>query len=523
MPGSNCELLAHNNDILGDAVTDADGVAKFPAPLLHGEGPLEPASLDAFGTDGDFATLDLNVAAFDLSDRGVSGAPDPGPLDAFVWLDRGIYRPGETVQVMALLRDNAGLPADIPARITVKRPNGQVFLRATPPRTAEASLHLPVTLSAGAPAGTWTVEVQADPAGPAIGKAEFRVDAFVPDRMAVDLGKLPDAIHPGTPAEIPLTARFLYGAPGAGLSGKGSYTLTPDPAPFPDYTAYHFGLVDEAYAPQTQETDLPETDAHGATTLHAEARPGAGHDAAAEGRSILLEVDDPSGHGSKATASTCRCAGTAPLIGIKPLFTDDAVDAGAEAAFDIVAVTPDGQPHGAAGATAAGARAAGLAAGGARERGALRDGVARRTAGNQRSSDFCQCAVACSPSRWISAATGSKWRKPGGMAATSYRFRSGWAGSDSPDVPDRVDVSAERRSVPVGRGGEDPHRPAVRRRSDAAGADRPRAQPAHPHGAGRRDRCGRAGRNRWGPAPTWRCTCSAPTATPGAGRIAASG
>src|SRR5208283_3368110 len=38
----------------------------------------------------------------------------------------------------------------------------------------------------------------------------------------------------------------------------------------------------------------------------------------------------------------------------------------------------------------------------------------------------------------------------GGMAITSYRFRSGWASSDSPDVPDRVDVSADRKSVPVG-------------------------------------------------------------------------
>jgi uncharacterized protein YfaS (alpha-2-macroglobulin family) len=37
-----------------------------------------------------------------------------------------------------------------------------------------------------------------------------------------------------------------------------------------------------------------------------------------------------------------------------------------------------------------------------------------------------------------------------GLAATSYRFRSGWTASDSPDVPDRVDVSANRRSVPVG-------------------------------------------------------------------------
>lgn len=36
------------------------------------------------------------------------------------------------------------------------------------------------------------------------------------------------------------------------------------------------------------------------------------------------------------------------------------------------------------------------------------------------------------------------------MAATSYRFRSGWAATDSPDVPGKVDVSADHRSVPAG-------------------------------------------------------------------------
>ena len=166
--------------------------------------------------------LDLTSAAFDLSDRGVAGLPHPGPLDAYVWLDRGIYRPGETAQVMALLRDNAGRPADIPVHVIVKRPNGQVFLDATPARAAEASVHLPVTLSSGAPAGTWTIEVKADPGLPPIGRAEFRVDAFVPDRMAVELGTATGPIVPGKPYSLPVTARFLYGAPAAGLTGQAS-------------------------------------------------------------------------------------------------------------------------------------------------------------------------------------------------------------------------------------------------------------------------------------------------------------
>ena len=120
--GATLRLLAENNEILGETTTDGDGVGRFAAPLMHGEGPVAPRALEVLGGE-DYTMLDLSSAAFDLSDRGVAGLPHPGPLDAYVWLDRGIYRPGETAQVMALLRDNAGRPTDIPVHVIVKRPN----------------------------------------------------------------------------------------------------------------------------------------------------------------------------------------------------------------------------------------------------------------------------------------------------------------------------------------------------------------------------------------------------------------
>ena len=46
--------------------------------------------------NGQYAFLDLATAAFDLSDRGVKGRDKPGALDAFLYADRGVYRPGET-------------------------------------------------------------------------------------------------------------------------------------------------------------------------------------------------------------------------------------------------------------------------------------------------------------------------------------------------------------------------------------------------------------------------------------------
>ena len=54
------------------------------------------------------AFLDLRRAAFDLTDRGVGGRSPPGPVDAFLYTERGVYRPGETVQAMAMLRDRVG-------------------------------------------------------------------------------------------------------------------------------------------------------------------------------------------------------------------------------------------------------------------------------------------------------------------------------------------------------------------------------------------------------------------------------
>ncbi|MBN9564180.1 MAG: alpha-2-macroglobulin family protein, partial [Alphaproteobacteria bacterium] len=446
-PGLKLSLVARNNDILGSAETGPDGVARFPAPLLHGEGPMAPIAIHAVASDGDFTQLDLQRAAFDLSDRGVAGKAPPGPLDAFVWLDRGIYRPGETVQVMALLRDSAGAEADIPARVRIKRPNGQVFLDTVPPRGGGTSVHLPVALSLTAPAGMWSVEVLADPSQPPIGRAAFRVDAFVPDRMAVDLGPAHGPIVPGTPYELPLAARFLYGAPGAGLSGKASMQLTVASDPFPALAGYRIGLVDETYAPDSQDLDLPQTDAqgHATITIPLKRAPDSTRPLQAE---ISAEVNDPSGHAAHASLTVpVRPGGR--LIGIKPLFADNAIDADAEGAFDIAAIGPDGAR------VPVNARLRVV-----RERPdwrlVMHGNLARyETVFHDEPLLTENVAIPASGALHVARRFGfGRYRlevtEIGGLAATSVRFRAGWVASDSPDVPDKVDVLADRKSYAPG-------------------------------------------------------------------------
>lgn len=447
-PGAALRLMSASNDVLAEARADADGVARFAAPLLHGTGGSAPRAIHVTGADDDFVTIDLDNPSFDLSDRGVSGQPHPGPLDSFVYLDRGIYRPGETVRVMALLRDAAGEPSDFPAQVTVRRPNGQVFLKATPARAAEASVYLPVALSAGAASGIWTVEVRSDPDAAPIGQAQFRVDAFVPDRMAVELGAPSGPVTPGKATTLPVSARFLYGAPGANLSGKASLLLVYDPNPFPALAGYRFGLENEVFAPQSQDLDLPATgpDGHSVLGILIKQAPDSTHPLRAD---VSVEVDDPSGHASRATASIpVRPPG--PSIGIKPLFEGGAVDAGEEAAFDVAAVDPDG-------ARAPLRARLRLVRETADYRLVFQGSLAHyQTVWKDEPLETSEADVpAGAPLRYAKRLPFGRYRlevlQAGGLAATSIRFRAGWASSDNPDVPDQADVSVAAPAYAPGR------------------------------------------------------------------------
>ena len=433
-------LLSRSNDVLSEATTDADGVARFAAPLLRGEGPQAPQNIHA-SLGADFVALDLTTAAFDLSDRGVEGRAHPGPLDAFAWTDRGIYRPGETVQLMALLRDAAGQPQDLPAHVVVKRPNGQVFLDTVPARTAEAALHLPVALSLTAPAGEWSVEVHADPKRPAIGRTTFRVDAFVPDRMEVLLAP-EGVITPGRPFNVPLTARFLYGAPAANLTGSATLRLVPDPEPPSALAGFRIGLDGEQFAPDALQIDVPTTDNSGKAALPIllKSAPDSTRPVRAE---LDVGIDDPSGRASHATA-TIKVRPAGNLVGIKPAFAGGAVDADAEAAFELAAVNPDGAR------TALPARLKLV-----RERPDWR--LVRRGALARYETVFrdepIEAADVTLPAngtvRYAKRLPFGRYRievaERGGLAATSVRFRAGWVASDSPDTPDKVDVSTDRK------------------------------------------------------------------------------
>jgi len=195
--------------------------------------------------------------------------------------------------------------------------------------------------------------------------------------------------------------------------------------------------VDEAFAPDLIPIEIAELDADGRGVVRLEL-PRAPDTTWPLAADIAVAIDEPGGRASRASATVPVRSG-ARLIGIKPLFADDALDPNAEAAFEIIALDADGAP--------APAR---LRARLVRERPewriALRGGLARyETVFRDEPVDSVDLAA---PGRFARSVPFGRYRfevtEPGGLALTSVRFRAGWAASESVDVPDKVDLATDR-------------------------------------------------------------------------------
>ncbi|WP_262692237.1 MG2 domain-containing protein [Kordiimonas aestuarii] len=243
-------LVARDNSILKTLETDRGGHAAFGPALLRGEGGASPAVVVAETDKGDYAFLTLDGPALDLSDRGTSGRKAAGPLDAYMFTERGIYRPGEVVHVSALMRSaRAAAVAGLPLTFKVFRPDGMEAVKTSLTGDRFGGYAYDLSLSPGARTGLWRAALYADDEEKSVGEVRFSVDEFVPERLSTTLETTETYVTGDTPVSASVQADFLYGAPGADLSGILDVRLERDPLPFPEYPAYHFGLVQEDYKP----------------------------------------------------------------------------------------------------------------------------------------------------------------------------------------------------------------------------------------------------------------------------------
>ncbi|MBI1398610.1 alpha-2-macroglobulin [Hyphomonas sp.] len=341
--GATIQLLAANNAVLAEAKPNDQGRVTFDAPLMNGQGNMTPRLVLATAANGELAALDLARAPVDLSDDAIGGRHTPGPVDAYVYTDRGIYRPGESVELTAMLRDRAGRQVSgRNGNLIIYRPNGLIASKTRFTDPKPGAVLSTFNLPKGASRGEWRASIEIDGVSMPAGEARFAVEDFVPQRIAVDITA--DETRPlkaGGVRDVEIASRFLYGAPGAGLTVKTEARVEADPAPFKAYKGFTYGRQDQSFEEQILEFDDTTTDGEGKALVRLSPGTAGSNSGLPLRLNTVVSVLEP---GGRAVAESVRVPyRPEPLyVGIKPAF-ESSVEEGGDAKFEVVAINADGE------------------------------------------------------------------------------------------------------------------------------------------------------------------------------------
>ncbi len=341
LPGVRLQLTARDGETLANANADADGRVHFAKALLAGEGSQHAKMVMAYGPKVDFTAVDLDRSPMDLSHQPVQGRAASGEVDAFLYADRGIYRPGEVAHVVAMVRDRLARAIKArPGALVIRRPSGVEYQKVRFDKVIDGAIAQDVILPKSAPHGRWTVKLEMDGSDTPAGEVDFQVEDFAPQRLDVKLdGHAADPIGPNQVRKVEVSARFLYGATGSGLQTQGEARIREDADPFPALKDYQWGDQKTPYQEQFEPLPNTVTDGQGHATLSVDSAK-AGDTTAPLLAAVTASVFEPGGRPVRETANLK--IRTRPLyLGVKT--TSSGSGDTPTQMFDVVAVDAGGR------------------------------------------------------------------------------------------------------------------------------------------------------------------------------------
>ena len=358
--GAEVRAIARNGETLAQANTDADGRAHLPS-LSGFQREKQPVMLTVTrGDDLSFLPLDDYGRALDYSRFDIGGEPnelEAGALKAFLFSDRGLYRPGDTIHLGYIVRaaDWTKPLAGLPLEMVLLDPTGRVARRERIALDAAGFQAFEFTPQDSAPSGTWQATlslVGRNDTRTTIGETTVQVREFAPDTMRVraTLSSLaPNGWVTPDKLSVTIAAENLFGTPAQQRKVEGTLVLRPAFPAFPAYPDYRF--YDPRRAKEGYDESLSDktTDATGRAVFSLDLSKYA---KATYQLNFLARAFEPgSGRNVAAQASTLVSA-NAFLVGIKSVDDLGYVKRNTKRSVQLLAIGPDGKPRAVAGVRA---------------------------------------------------------------------------------------------------------------------------------------------------------------------------
>ncbi|MFD2718266.1 alpha-2-macroglobulin [Hymenobacter monticola] len=238
LSGVTVNLVSSNNQVISTTTTDKSGVAQFDSAASMKRFTL---GMITATKEADFSFLDLTKSRVETSRYEVGGlTSNAAHYQAFLYGDRNLYRPGDTVRTNAVIRteDWKTPPTGLPVKIRLLLPSGKEYSSLRQKLSAagsfESSFILPPTIMTG----LYTLEVLTGN-DVLLTSRPVSVEEFIPDRLKVTVTAAPAVLRPGQDVTASIAAVNLFGPPAADRKFEVEFSLKQKnfaPKNYPNYS-----------------------------------------------------------------------------------------------------------------------------------------------------------------------------------------------------------------------------------------------------------------------------------------------
>ncbi|WP_114490939.1 alpha-2-macroglobulin family protein [Candidatus Ulvibacter alkanivorans] len=185
--------------------------------------------------------------ALSLSKFDVSGKQLQKGLKGFLYTERGVHRPGDSIHLTFVLNDEANrLPKGHPVKLEVTDARGQLVQQTVlneseqkvgSTQALNGFYYFPIATDAAAPTGNWNATIS-------VGSVRFskslKVATVKPNRLKINLDLTKEVLSTREPIRGTVKANWLHGAPGRNLTVEMDATLRSTTTVFKNFAGYDF-------------------------------------------------------------------------------------------------------------------------------------------------------------------------------------------------------------------------------------------------------------------------------------------
>ncbi|TKX29794.1 alpha-2-macroglobulin [Campylobacter sp. MIT 12-5580] len=229
--GVKIEAINRKNQVIASAISDVQGQAVLDAK--------EQDVLFIIASKGEEAGIlrlsnPLSTDGFD-----VSGAQEAGLIEAFIYTDRGVYRPGDNVHLNIVARNKKAMINHPIILKSFKDPQSSTLLsNITLNPSSNGMFYQELKLAKDAATGIY--ELKFDIASQTFSH-KILVQTIAPNRIAVQLHNEESLdINKNSELEYNIEAKYLFGAPAAKLKAQTTLNVIKDNYKNPKFTNYIF-------------------------------------------------------------------------------------------------------------------------------------------------------------------------------------------------------------------------------------------------------------------------------------------